>query len=455
MTVKEQIFRFNSNELNKKLKGFYNRKSFLEIISKARNENTHSSFLAWLFEGSALNPSDEALKCLLDLLASKAGDEQMPVSLQNAALTGKLRISDINATTEKSVKDLSEINSTDRLDIVIECKAEGIRGINDLCIVFENKIYSSEGEEKSVCKSETPVGKKYSSLSQTERYAFACKEYPRRQQLADKTFIFVYLTPEGAAKPVSKDFIHISYQELLDYVLSPILNSGSCAGQTSYMIEQYVRSLGAPAVCEGGGSYSILAVSENEKSELKAFWENPDNRELICLASGTGRKGMLTRAEDELLSDFWNTNSPLLAAVYTTLIKICPDDTDLAALFSTTQRDYSKYTLVIDGQQYDHLNKRSLVIEIVKALLAHRPIDQCQEIFNRMDPKRHLVYTAAEFDAAYKSGEVSDDQYRNRWSTISVNGSDYKVCNQWSADSIGRVLDTVYNNNLGIQIIVE
>ena len=40
--VQKKLLEFNSDQQAKRVRKYYNQKSFMEILSKSRNENTHS-----------------------------------------------------------------------------------------------------------------------------------------------------------------------------------------------------------------------------------------------------------------------------------------------------------------------------------------------------------------------------------------------------------------------------
>lgn len=46
INLKSSIIRFNADPSVKSIRDYYSVKSFMEIISKSRNETAHSSFLA-------------------------------------------------------------------------------------------------------------------------------------------------------------------------------------------------------------------------------------------------------------------------------------------------------------------------------------------------------------------------------------------------------------------------
>lgn len=80
----------------------------------------------------------------------------------------------------------------------------------------------------------------------------------------------------------SEKFIQINYQDLLDYVLEPLINSVDKNSQAYFILDDYINTLRYPVKEENDKKRTIMAIGEKETKLLNDFWEG--NHELIELA---------------------------------------------------------------------------------------------------------------------------------------------------------------------------
>ena len=121
--IQSKLLEFNSDQSTKSIRDYYTRKSFLEILSKTRNETTHSAFIAWLLQGDEFSKGNAPLMLFLNALVKNSANVDSPINtdeaLKAAILSGTLELAGVKATTEQTVKDISAIPSLDRLDIYL------------------------------------------------------------------------------------------------------------------------------------------------------------------------------------------------------------------------------------------------------------------------------------------------------------------------------------------------
>lgn len=328
-------------ELNKtiayqKLNAYYGQSTVFDVLGIERNENRHSAFLAWLFNPVSTHGLKEApLRKFLSLVAVKASDDYKCYypQVREHLITGNYSLQVECIKTEQSIIGLA--SDVDRFKDVVDVGLNGgfkqdannrfdiwmllhvkFTDENDneqqwsLPIVVENKIYSAEGD------------------AQTERYAKAlnilknsvCPNPNYSQPL------LVYLAPSDAKKPTSQDFIPLTYQDLLDYVLQPCFIL--CASQTSssdarVLIEGYIRNLSCPSNRDGENKkhYSILAIAETESHDLEAIFSSKAFQTSLCAVYPEEAQFLLGTdyqvVEDELPMTelFWNANENLFKIV--------------------------------------------------------------------------------------------------------------------------------------------
>lgn len=102
----------------------------MEILSKSRNENTHSAFIAWLLKGEGLGIGDDApLMHFLDVLVKNDAEGCIQEPFRSAILSRTLRLANVEVETEKLVKDVSIVPATDRFDIFVG----GVLSSHNLC----------------------------------------------------------------------------------------------------------------------------------------------------------------------------------------------------------------------------------------------------------------------------------------------------------------------------------
>ena len=249
---------------------FYERPSYMGLLNVGLKELPHSSFVSWLFDSATFNQSypDSPIMHLLDI-AVKRANQQNKIGNNNAISTSLSdsiygRLFSISSTS----CSLEEVIDKRRCDIVIRCKIKDSE--RDLNICIENKVLSSE------------------HTSQTEAY----EQYYSNDEKTD--WLFLFLTPLSSVKLddycslsknekcTSEKFIQINYQDLLDYVLEPLINSVDKNSQVYFILDDYINTLRYPVMEDNDKKRTIMAIGEQETKLLNDFWEG--NHELIELA---------------------------------------------------------------------------------------------------------------------------------------------------------------------------
>lgn len=249
---------------------FYERPSYMGLLNVGRKELPHSSFVSWLFDSATFNQScpDSPIMHLLDI-AVKRANQQNKIGDNNAISTSLSdsiygRLISISSTS----CCLEEVIDKRRCDIVIRCKIKDSE--RDLNICIENKVLSSE------------------HTSQTEAY----EQYYSNDENADWLFLFLtplpsvelddYYSLSKKERCISEKFIQINYQDLLDYVLEPLINSVDKNSQVYFILDDYINTLRYPVMEDNYKKRTIMAIGEQETKLLNDFWEG--NHELIELA---------------------------------------------------------------------------------------------------------------------------------------------------------------------------
>lgn len=330
----KQIIAFNSDKDVIALREKFNKPSFFEIISKERSETTYSAFLKWLLQENSLDGETcNPLSLLLDVLVRRSEEQKGQIitvlsdeSLKRSIVTRNLNIKSVKVETEKLVSGLAEAilakpystsyvsyigilsdddlrkiaaKSKDRIDLFVDCAVESESlSAKRLQIIIENKIDSVEGKKKP---SEVTGAKDYDDASQTERYYLATKfstfDSGKAYDGRDTLQLYVYLTPQVPKSEVCTDnhFIQISYQDIVDCVLTPMLSSSSLSPRSRFFIEEFLNQLVFPSL-EGTTVHPSIAVGKEDSKELTNVWKN--NQPLLTHAAVVASEANLWMIDD-------------------------------------------------------------------------------------------------------------------------------------------------------------
>lgn len=414
--VTKAIVAFSNSPEYRELDTYYRRKSNFEVLGIQRNEVRHSRFVAWL-----LNPSEAhglrtfGLKkflevCVLARLESKQRvPSGVPAEALDEVIVGRARISDAVVRTEVAVDRRS------RIDIHIDCTlALPQIGQKRLTILIENKIDSTEHD------------------AQTIRYS----EWLRQHSDQYDWSLLVYLTPVPTLRLQQfdepdcecKEFLQINYQYLVDYLIEPAL-ALTQSSQARDFISDYLRALSVPSV--------IIADEENRGDVFMAISEH----------------------ERKLLTAFWVKHRPLILASFYA-ISIDPNQEEevrdgvAKVLNSLGTKDYSRYTVVVDGEvRASNVRKTDVGREVARLLIETGiSFDDFEKL--RLD-------TSSGFSLLKQENEITDGEHkRNRYrivgkSPIVFQGARYYVSGNWGDNNIPRFQQFLAQNFPQINLVKD
>lgn len=327
-----EIIKFNNDPEIIALREKYSEPTFFEVISKDRSETVYSSFLKWLFKDctngyGAVSPIMQLLNILVKRIHEEKKYELIDLQVQNAILSGALKIKDINVETELSISEYHERlkedeslennnqdrgnkDSKNRLDIFIDCNVEIPKAdkYSRLQVIIENKIDSSHGD------------------NQTDRYY----ENTKHTEKDNIIQLYVYLTPEKLKenKDINKYYIQIIYKDVLDNIINPLLSSISISSRSRFFLEEFKTQLSFPN--PETGQTSIATSTES----IALFTSIYNNFRTLIRDSAIAYTGLsfITTEEDKLkvttkkeavvkieghdeLISFWEQNDKLLLSI--------------------------------------------------------------------------------------------------------------------------------------------
>ena len=435
INYQDVMLKFNSDSDFIKLRDRYATKSFLEIMATDRSENRHSSFLAWLLEGKdfPVKDQDHPIVHLLDILIRRSQEQsrwpEEADNIKTIILSRNIKSIHIDEiSTEKTISQVSKIQSVDRLDIYVQATIVSKNGTEEKIEFFiENKVGSKENGEKAKKIKGTALAipeqedwNEYCKLEQTRRYYFACNE---RTNNIIKNKFFIYLTPILDAdledfdalgedqKSKSENFINISYQDVLDNIIEALLDSCELSNRIRMILEEYVLSLSLPAeIVEddngtkiGKGSI-IMATRQSDIEDIRVLINQKGYFELIkaSLDAVTNNKNT-----GDVLTSFGITYKNLFTAILRIYLETSSGQEiekqeELQFLYSKllgTPRDNTKFS-IDDGTK---MGKCAFAVKMLSWLLEYEletkspeegnEFDWCLNIQNRYwknNPKQRL-----------------------------------------------------------------
>ena len=367
-----------------RLNAYYMQSTVFNVLDIQRSENRHSAFLAWLLNPDASHSLKEMpLRKFLTLIAAKAdyqdkcyynqvrqhllsGDYQLNVDCvkteQSIVGLANERLSDLDGIVEKTDNGQFKKDGQNRFDIwmlvhITFTDEQDCERNWTVPIVVENKIYSSEGyvgnEEKA----------------QTMRYHRAMGVL--QNVVCDDNYcqpLLVYLTPSDAKKePTAPSFIHLTYQDMLDYVIQPCASAEKNDAEAGVLINGYIRNLSCPSKNDGESKrdYSILAIAETESQDLEVLFKSVIFETALRSVFPEEAQTLLGQPTTEmpddtpLLEQFWNANESLFKIVLYNHFK--NDKEKLAVvqkIVKVNNRDNTRYFVAVkQGEPW--LNKKA------------------------------------------------------------------------------------------------
>lgn len=212
--IRDEIIKFKNDPDFQKLENFYYSKSFSEILGVSRREISHSRFLSWLLGNLESHHLGEfPIKKFLDIILKFSNDKLKTKhsDLFNAFVTEDYLIERLFIKPEYAIKNVGRLDIYIELSLLIAGKTKNIQ------LIIENKVESRENND------------------QTNSYF----NFFNPAEAEDNVVIYVYLTPISTLELIEltepesncKEFIHINYQSIVDYLIEPALNQ-NISGRT-------------------------------------------------------------------------------------------------------------------------------------------------------------------------------------------------------------------------------
>lgn len=398
--IRNEIIKFKNDLISQQLDTHYNTKTYSEILGVSRRELSHSSFLAWLFNNSeSHNLASFPILKFLEILVISSNSEQSKENkeLFDSIITGDISIHSLDVQTEKSIR------SVGRIDIYIEAELSYANKQQKLRIIIENKVSTSEHSD------------------QTTKY------HNYFEGLDDGSWksLYVYLTPLSGIKLSElsepecscKEYIQTNYQNLVDYLLEPILNK-DISTKTKHIIQEYLLALSQPS-------------QDNESDEYQQG---------LIMAIGN--------EERELLTKFWNQNQKLIMSAMYAISSDPEQDKDtrdsvgatLASL-SSNQKNRSLLSISYNNEvRVNQIKKSDIGYRTVKLLEENNLIDQV--VFNWLREDKSSSFQLLKLKEEATETEIKYSKYRlNDSPELIFDGKEYFVARNWGINNIKKFIN--------------
>jgi hypothetical protein len=388
--LRNEIIQFNNDENVQKLENLYHSKSFSEIIGVSRKELVHSNFIAWILnENESHSLGKFPIQKFLELLVvySKKIQKKKYKDFFDAIIVSNYEISNLKITTEKSISNVG------RIDIYIESKVTYLSEEKNLKIIIENKVGSKEHSD------------------QTTKYFNHFNSNLKNNDI----ILYVFLTPiselelNELSEPEcnSKEFIHINYQSLVDFLLEPAIRK-NINTRTKTIINEYLQSLSQPTL-------------DKEEEEYKQG---------LIMALGTDERNLLTK--------FWDKNQKLILAAIYAISSDPEQDKDVrdnasSALgnLSNSNKDRSLYSIFYkENIEAEKIKKSDIGFSTVIILQQHNLINQ--GVFDFLRKDKTCSFTLIKRIEEITETEKKYGKYRvNNPPELIFNNNEYYVARNW------------------------
>jgi hypothetical protein len=445
----------NSPEWNA-LRSYYAQSTLFNVLHIERKETIHSAFIAWLLNPLAShNLGARPIKALLRYYATKSKSTSVDHNkFCNQLLTSTYQLKVVaGPVCEKTTGSLKNDSDKDRMDIWAELHFTfDDQSEITVPLIIENKVYSAEGD------------------NQTIRYATAMDE-------RGSSFIGIFLTPMGEKAQESR-FQAISYQDLLDYVIQPMLSD--LTGTAQMWVEEYIRTL---SFTPCGNAALAVSAKETElaqklykldKDLINAIFATQftkEHAELIIKEENYDQAiGCCTEKEElDLLRDLWNNNEDILKAVIYAYYR--PDAKLFYQLLKNTacNKGYTVFD-ANDTVLYSGNCNTKIAKAILDAYLAAHPTATL-EILRKAFPVAINDTVARYYDHLFYELPTVDNEggyeilarnnnpkapaywsfYTKKEQLLSVNNKQVMCPNNWNATSIANLIETAQKLNIKIE----
>lgn len=383
------------------LRKLYETPNCFTIMGDKRREEWHSNFVCWLLDPNENHGLGKfSLVKFLDLVESKC--EELNID--------KTDVENMQFEKESSAKD--QTDNKGRMDI--------LGTSTSLILVIENKIKASENS-----KNDKP---------QSDVYFDSCEQdYKNRQR------VYVLLKASSDTSLENKNFIHVTYQDLLDEVIKPAYEK--CEElkleDTKSVLKQYALDISNPF------SDPQLAYANKDLSE-NIFKKH---EEIISKIRQT-MSDKKDRDKESVIYVFFNKYKEYINnAILKPLGKNAINDSRLDTKYIISCLMRKKYIIPGKTKLYYNRLKKTFIIKI----------DEKDKFWagyyeGKYDDSREVNYIIKECDSLHDAAAKIEGEAGSENSNPGIGPKRIKLSNSGVKDAegmtIGEILDSINNSNI-------
>lgn len=383
------------------LRKLYETPNCFTIMGDKRREEWHSNFVCWLLDPNENHGLGKfPLVKFLDLVESKC--EELNID--------KTDVENMKFEKESSAKD--QTDNKGRMDI--------LGTSTSLILVIENKIKASENS-----KNDKP---------QSDVYFDSCEQdYKNRQR------VYVLLKASSDTSLENKNFIHVTYQDLLDEVIKPAYEK--CEElkleDTKSVLKQYALDISNPF------SDPQLAYANKDLSE-NIFKKH---EEIISKIRQT-MSDKKDRDKESVIYVFFNKYKEYINnAILKPLGKNAINDSRLDTKYIISCLMRKKYIIPGKTKLYYNRLKKTFIIKI----------DEKDKFWagyyeGKYDDSREVNYIIKECDSLHDAAAKIEGEAGSENSNPGIGPKRIKLSNSGVKDAegmtIGEILDSINNSNI-------
>lgn len=376
------------------LRKLYETPNCFTIMGDKRREEWHSNFVCWLLDPNENHGLGKfPLVKFLDLVESKC--EELNID--------KTDVENMKFKKESSAKD--QTDNKGRMDI--------LGTSTSLILVIENKIKASENS-----KNDKPQSDVYFDYCENE------EKYKNRQR------VYVLLKASSDTSLENKNFIHVTYQDLLDEVIKPAYEK--CEElkleDTKSVLKQYALDISNPF------SDPQLAYANKDLSE-NIFKKH---EEIISKIRQT-MSDKKDRDKESVIYVFFNKYKEYINnAILKPLDKNAINDSRLDTKYIISYLMRKKY--IIPGKTklyYNRLNKTFII-----------KIDEKYKFWagyyeGKYDDSQEVNYIVKEYNSLHDAAAKIEREAGSKNSNPGINPKDMKLSNSGVKDAEGMTIEKI------------
>ncbi len=401
---------FNSNDSFRYLKNYYNLQDTAEIYGVSRLEIKHSNFLAWI-----LNPKNSKLGTLNMRNLLKVIQNHYKKDNSNFK---SLNLNDSMITlSEDSIK-----REKHNIDLFITFQLDN----DDYAIILENKIYSGIHDNQLLNYYNT-IETNYTKYNEDNIIrVFLYTDYQ------DDNFV-----KHQKTKAITDGYIPITYQDIYENVLLPILDYSTEAKEI-FLVSEYIHCLANYTDDTGNG---IMIITKQDRKCLANLFQEDKMLKFITNIRDSSK-------DNEYLT-FYNNNKSLFLMCFNKYRRILLQEDKKSQLIIKLETilHNKKYILHTKISSKPYRGIAELLSDMLEDLSAKYDYDKLDSMFNNFYSDPLFVPVGDILNVSHPKWFTTHEK------TIHIYNKDCYVLSSWGSSDYEELKNKI--NELNIEITLE